>query len=757
MILKNGKRIDGSSLTSIAVVDDLLGGVGTTEALSANQGRILNEKIEAINSFDVIRLDENSPAYVENAPNGALGINLWQLETGIYTFPDNTDFYYGTTDQITLEPTEGGLYYNAEPPLIGELRVYKEDSFVWAICECGSVKYTTISIILEEAIIGTLYEDNINSYQKKLVSGENIKTIDGESILDSGDIALAEVAKTGNYNDLSNKPTIPTVPTNISAFTNDRGYITGYTETDPTVPSHVKAITTANIEDWNNKSEFSGSYDDLTNKPTIPSKTSELTNDSGFLTGVPDNYVTETDLAEVAKSNDYNDLDNTPQQLSDFVDDIGLVTASDLAKVATTGSYNDLLNLPDLSGLSGSIQAKQLYNDTDNPAYVEPVEETGEFQGYNVYQLETGMYIIPDNTMLYYGTSAKGSGEYKQLYEGLAEGLLIVANDPDGANCQIVSSALIDVAGITYNYSFYDTEDSIFALMAPLQWVDLVAKTELGDLEATATTTITPESHPFTITEGSTPIPQTSNTTNLEFGIYGATTDYSSIHGVTLTANQDLKNLTLKFKLDLTPNSSLDWWGSCKLWIESQSDNPLVNINARDYGIKEEEFTIDLASGDSITLQYLLDESMFDDETGVTLTLLSYDAVIEEPTVADAINEVDKKIQTIPQCPVFAGAVFVERGSGNALACLFLNDSSKVHTYKWELYYTTASTAIPSILYSSGSMSKSDVESQNNYIGGITYPSGAYYRTVKIQALDFDGNVIGGTVCQSTEMQGPTF
>ena len=30
----------------------------------------------------------------------------------------------------------------------------------------------------------------------------------------------------GNYNDLTNKPTIPTVPTNISAFNNDSGYIT---------------------------------------------------------------------------------------------------------------------------------------------------------------------------------------------------------------------------------------------------------------------------------------------------------------------------------------------------------------------------------------------------------------------------------------------------------------------------------------------------------------------------------------------------
>lgn len=37
---------------------------------------------------------------------------------------------------------------------------------------------------------------------------------------------LATVATSGSYNDLSNKPTIPVVPTNVSAFTNDAGYIT---------------------------------------------------------------------------------------------------------------------------------------------------------------------------------------------------------------------------------------------------------------------------------------------------------------------------------------------------------------------------------------------------------------------------------------------------------------------------------------------------------------------------------------------------
>ena len=36
---------------------------------------------------------------------------------------------------------------------------------------------------------------------------------------------------------------IPTVPTNVSAFNNDAGYLTGYTESDPTVPQWAKTST----------------------------------------------------------------------------------------------------------------------------------------------------------------------------------------------------------------------------------------------------------------------------------------------------------------------------------------------------------------------------------------------------------------------------------------------------------------------------------------------------------------------------------
>lgn len=56
----------------------------------------------------------------------------------------------------------------------------------------------------------------LNGKQDVLVSGTNIKTVNNENILGNGNLnvsadlsSLATVATTGSYNDLSNKPTIP--------------------------------------------------------------------------------------------------------------------------------------------------------------------------------------------------------------------------------------------------------------------------------------------------------------------------------------------------------------------------------------------------------------------------------------------------------------------------------------------------------------------------------------------------------------------
>ena len=88
-------------------------------------------------------------------------------------------------------------------------------------------------------------------------------------------------AGTTDYNELDNTPSIPK---RISELENDKGYINNEQEQDPTVPSHVKNITQADIQYWNDKSNFDGNYNSLKNKPNVPTTTNELNNNSGFIT-----------------------------------------------------------------------------------------------------------------------------------------------------------------------------------------------------------------------------------------------------------------------------------------------------------------------------------------------------------------------------------------------------------------------------------------------------------------------------------------
>ena len=68
-----------------------------------------------------------------------------------------------------------------------------------------------------------------------------------------------------------------------------------YTTEEKTKLASIAEGAEVNVQaDWNEADTSSDAY--IVNKPTIPSKTSDLTNDSGFLTSIPDEYVTETEL-----------------------------------------------------------------------------------------------------------------------------------------------------------------------------------------------------------------------------------------------------------------------------------------------------------------------------------------------------------------------------------------------------------------------------------------------------------------------------
>lgn len=137
--------------------------------------------------------------------------------------------------------------------------------------------------------------------------------------------------QTFTANQASNATANITVPVNTSDLTNDSGFITS-----ADLPTKTSDLTNDGSDGTSTYVEAddlatvatTGAYSDLSGTPTIPTATSDLTNDSGFITSA-DLPTKTSDL-----TNDGSDGTST------------YVEANDLATVATSGSYTDLTNTP---------------------------------------------------------------------------------------------------------------------------------------------------------------------------------------------------------------------------------------------------------------------------------------------------------------------------------------------------------------------------------------------------------------------------
>ena len=112
---------------------------------------------------------------------------------------------------------------------------------------------------------------DLSTKQDTLVSGQNIATINGNNLLEGGNIVIQSgESGTTDYNQLTNKPKINNVelsgnkttselgiviPTKTSDLTNDSGFINA--ETEPAFnASPAKNITNENITSWNGKQDL---------------------------------------------------------------------------------------------------------------------------------------------------------------------------------------------------------------------------------------------------------------------------------------------------------------------------------------------------------------------------------------------------------------------------------------------------------------------------------------------------------------------
>lgn len=229
----------------------------------------------------------------------------------------------------------------------------------------------------------------------------------------SGTPTLATVATSGNYNDLTNKPTIPD---ELSDLSDD---------------STHRLVTDTEKSTWNNKSNFSGNYNDLTNKPTIP------TVNDATLTIQKNGTTIDTFTANASSNKTVNVT--VPTKVSDLTNDSGFITSytetdpvftASAAAGITSSNISDWNAKMDSSDFSTDIRIMDL----DNGVYIcsssnKKIYYYGTSDTTKYIRAATGTivvvsgdssrktFIVTDGIDAYYGYSTTSGGSYEETVD----------------------------------------------------------------------------------------------------------------------------------------------------------------------------------------------------------------------------------------------------------------------------------------------------------------------------------------------------
>lgn len=161
------------------------------------------------------------------------------------------------------------------------------------------------------SIEGLASEEYVNEAIENLQLPSNLATIEdiptklSELENDSSyitDIELEEELDNKGYltehQDLSEYAKTKDIPTKVSELENDSDYAMLSQIHQHENKDILDGITSSQIEKWDNYEEFDRDYNSLINKPYIPQSTNDLVNDSGYISEIPDEYITEYQLLQ---------------------------------------------------------------------------------------------------------------------------------------------------------------------------------------------------------------------------------------------------------------------------------------------------------------------------------------------------------------------------------------------------------------------------------------------------------------------------
>ena len=238
---------------------------------------------------DPVWTAEKGNYYTKTEVNSSLETKADKTE--IPTVPTNVSAFTNDAGYLTEHQSLNDYYTKTESDGKYATQVVVNEEIAARISDIREVKATLESKADKTEI------PSLNGYateqwvgqQGYLTEHQPLKTINGETIVGNGNIEISSGEETDpiwnaekvNYytktevnsslETKANKTEIPTVPTNVSAFTNDAGYLTEHQSLDN---YYTKSEVNTSLETKANKSEI----------PIVPTNVSEFTNDAGYLT-----------------------------------------------------------------------------------------------------------------------------------------------------------------------------------------------------------------------------------------------------------------------------------------------------------------------------------------------------------------------------------------------------------------------------------------------------------------------------------------
>jgi hypothetical protein len=250
---------------------------------------LLNKKLDAsaytptdLSNYDTKSEVNNKISSATSLVNSALTAHTANTNVHV-TAQDKTNWnnksnFSGSYNDLTDKPTI--------PTVPTDVSAFNNDAGY--ITSNDLAGYATEQWVLDKNYAST---SSLSGKQDTLVSGVNIKTINNESLLGSGNITISGGSTITIDPSLDSGSTNAVANSAITNALNSKASQSDLSSLTDVVSAHTAStnihVTAQDKTNWNNKSNFSGSYNDLTDKPTIPTvptSNTAFTNDAGYIT-----------------------------------------------------------------------------------------------------------------------------------------------------------------------------------------------------------------------------------------------------------------------------------------------------------------------------------------------------------------------------------------------------------------------------------------------------------------------------------------